>query len=138
MAERVRELGGVLRPHAKTHKSGEIARRQLAAGAIGMTVATLHEARVMLDAGVDDLLIAYPPVGAARLDALAQIASRCRLTVACSEQAHVQALRDSGLDVDYYWEVDCGTGRLGSAPGARQRRGHRAGPLARRPALRAG
>ena len=30
-----------------------------------MTVATLHEARVMLDAGVDDLLIAYPPVGAA-------------------------------------------------------------------------
>jgi D-serine deaminase-like pyridoxal phosphate-dependent protein len=118
MAERVRGLGGVLRPHVKTHKAGEIARRQLAAGAIGVTVATLHEAQVMLDAGVDDLLIAYPPVGAARLDALEQIAERCRLTVACSEHGHVQALAERGLPLDFYWEVDCGAERLGTPPGA--------------------
>jgi D-serine deaminase-like pyridoxal phosphate-dependent protein len=117
MAERVRTLGGVLRPHVKTHKSGEIARRQLAAGAVGVTVATLHEAQVMLDAGVDDILIAYPPVGEARLAALEQIAERCKLTVACSEHAHVQALAELGLAVGYYWEVDCGAGRLGTPPG---------------------
>jgi D-serine deaminase-like pyridoxal phosphate-dependent protein len=119
MAARVRALGGVLRPHVKTHKSGEIARRQLAAGAIGVTVATLREASVMLAAGVDDILIAYPPVGEARLAALAQLAQLCRLTVACSEHAHVLALAEAGLTLDYYWEVDCGAGRLGSPPGAR-------------------
>lgn len=118
MAERVRALGGVLRPHVKTHKSSEIARRQLDAGAIGITVATLHEAAVMLDAGVADILIAYPPVGDARLAALAQIAERCHLTVACSEHAHVLALAERGLALDYYWEVDSGTGRLGTLPGA--------------------
>lgn len=117
MAKRVRALGGVLRPHVKTHKSGEIARRQIAAGAVGVTVATLHEAQVMLDAGIDDILIAYPPVGAARLDAYEQIAERCRLTVACSEHAHVQALAERGLALDYYWEVDCGAHRLGTPPG---------------------
>jgi D-serine deaminase-like pyridoxal phosphate-dependent protein len=118
MAGRVRALGGVLRPHVKTHKSGEIARRQLAAGAIGVTVATLREAQVMLAAGVDDILVAYPPVGEHRLDALEQLAGRCRLTVACSEEAHVAALSGRRLAIDYYWEVDCGTGRLGTPPGA--------------------
>jgi D-serine deaminase-like pyridoxal phosphate-dependent protein len=117
MARHVRALGGVLRPHVKTHKSGVIAQRQLAAGAIGVTVATLHEANVMLDAGVDDILIAYPPVGDARLSALEQIAERCHLTVACSEGAHVRALADRGLNIDYYWEVDSGAGRLGTPPG---------------------
>jgi D-serine deaminase-like pyridoxal phosphate-dependent protein len=117
MAERVRGLGGVLRPHVKTHKSAEIARRQLAAGAIGVTVATVREASVMLDAGVDDILVAYPPVGEARLAALVQIAERCHLTVVCSEHAHAVALAAKGLALDYYWEIDSGTGRLGTPPG---------------------
>jgi D-serine deaminase-like pyridoxal phosphate-dependent protein len=49
-----------LRPHVKTHKSIEIARRQLAAGAVGITVATLSEATVFVDAGCKDVFIAYP------------------------------------------------------------------------------
>ena len=117
MATRVRALGGALRPHAKTHKSGEIARRQVAAGASGVTVATLREATVMADAGIVDILFAFPPVGYARLDALEVLAERCHLTVACSEQAHVRALAERGLALDYYWEVDCGAGRLGTPPG---------------------
>jgi D-serine deaminase-like pyridoxal phosphate-dependent protein len=52
--------GLALRPHVKTHKSIEIARRQLAAGAVGITVATLSEAAVFSDAGFDDIFIAYP------------------------------------------------------------------------------
>jgi D-serine deaminase-like pyridoxal phosphate-dependent protein len=59
-AEFVSRAGLALRPHVKTHKSIEIARRQLAAGAVGITVATLSEAEVFAEAGFDDILIAYP------------------------------------------------------------------------------
>jgi D-serine deaminase-like pyridoxal phosphate-dependent protein len=118
MAERVRTLGGAFRPHVKTHKSAELARRQLDAGAVGVTVATVREGQVMADAGVGDILLAYPPIGEVRIEAIARLAQRCRLTVVCSEHAHVEALAARGLAVGFYWEVDCGTGRLGSEPGA--------------------
>ena len=51
MAALMRERGIALRPHAKTHKSIEVARRQMAAGAIGLTCATIGEAEVFADAG---------------------------------------------------------------------------------------
>jgi D-serine deaminase-like pyridoxal phosphate-dependent protein len=54
------DLGVALRPHVKTHKSIEIARRQRAAGAVGITVATLSEAEVFATAGFDDIFVAYP------------------------------------------------------------------------------
>src|SRR5689334_4564679 len=60
MAAVMRERGVALRPHAKTHKSIELARRQLAAGAVGLTVATLGEAEVFAAAGIADLFVAYP------------------------------------------------------------------------------
>jgi D-serine deaminase-like pyridoxal phosphate-dependent protein len=115
MAARVRELDGALRPHVKTHKSPEIMRRQVAAGAAGITVATVHEATVMIAAGAADVLVAYPPVGPERLAALAELSGRARLTVTCSEPAHLDALAD--LDVGVYWEIDVGAGRLGTPPG---------------------
>jgi len=48
-----------LRPHTKTHKSPRIGRRQLDSGAVGLTVAKVGEAEVMLGAGTADLLVAY-------------------------------------------------------------------------------
>jgi D-serine deaminase-like pyridoxal phosphate-dependent protein len=60
VAASARERGLALRPHAKTHKSVEIARRQLAAGAVGLTVATVSEAEVFAAHGMRDLFIAYP------------------------------------------------------------------------------
>jgi D-serine deaminase-like pyridoxal phosphate-dependent protein len=60
MARAVQAKGLVLRPHAKTHKIPEIAARQLAAGAVGLTVATIGEAEVFAASGVQDLFIAYP------------------------------------------------------------------------------
>ena len=60
MAAFTRDRGLALRPHAKTHKCLEIGRRQLAAGAVGITVATVAEAEVFAAAGFDDLFIAYP------------------------------------------------------------------------------
>ncbi|MDQ4119770.1 MAG: alanine racemase, partial [Actinomycetota bacterium] len=55
-----RSRGLAWRPHAKTHKCVEIARRQLAHGAAGLIVATVAEAEVFADAGCDDLFVAYP------------------------------------------------------------------------------
>src|SRR5919112_3353616 len=60
MAQAVKAKGLALRPHAKTHKIPEIAARQLAAGAAGLTVATIGEAEVFAARGVDNIFIAYP------------------------------------------------------------------------------
>ena len=60
MASATQARGLRLRPHAKTHKVLEIAERQLAAGAVGLTVATIGEAEVFAKAGVGDIFIAYP------------------------------------------------------------------------------
>jgi D-serine deaminase-like pyridoxal phosphate-dependent protein len=77
--------GATLRPHAKTHKSLEIARGQLAAGAVGLTVGTLGEAEVFVAGGLDDLFIAYPVWAtgpkAARLRALHEAAPAVRVGV---------------------------------------------------------
>ena len=62
-----------LRPHAKTHKSPEIARKQIARGAVGICCAKLGEAEVFADAGIADIRLPYPlnPVNADRVFALA-------------------------------------------------------------------
>ncbi|MEX2546597.1 MAG: alanine racemase [Chloroflexota bacterium] len=60
MAEAVAARGISLRPHVKTHKSVALARMQLEAGAVGITVGTLGEAEVMAKGGINDILLAYP------------------------------------------------------------------------------
>src|ERR1700678_1540434 len=60
MASRILAKGVALRPHAKTHKSPQIARLQIDHGARGLTVGTVGEAEVFAAAGVDDVFIAYP------------------------------------------------------------------------------
>lgn len=60
VADSAARRGLMLRPHAKTHKIPEIARRQIDAGAVGLTVATIGEAEVFAGAGIEDLFIAYP------------------------------------------------------------------------------
>lgn len=60
MAAFTATAGLALRPHVKTHKSVEIARRQRAAGAAGITVATISEAEVFAAAGFTDIFIGYP------------------------------------------------------------------------------
>ena len=60
MAARIKESGKSLRPHAKAHKCVEIAKRQIAAGAIGVCVATVSEAELMASAGIPGLLLTSP------------------------------------------------------------------------------
>ncbi|MEN9620515.1 MAG: hypothetical protein RL499_708 [Actinomycetota bacterium] len=124
MASHARALGVALRPHAKTHKTPEIARRQLAHGAVGLTVATVGEAEVFADAGVTDLFIAYPlwAVGprAARLSSLA---GRVRLRVGADSVEGVRMLADAvhagtaaAPPLAIAVEVDSGHHRSGIAP----------------------
>lgn len=121
MAERAEHLGLTLRPHVKTHKCPEITRRQLESGARGITVATIHEAEVFIAAGAVDVLVAYPPVGEWRLDALTALIEKARVIVACDAPAHVRTLGSLGERIgwtfEYYWEIDCGGRRLGTKPG---------------------
>lgn len=105
-----------LRPHAKTHKSPWVAQRQLEHGAVGLTVATLHEAEVFLEAGVGDLLLAHPPAGDPKLRRLHELAERTpRLGVVVDDLELAAALPSR---VDVLWEVDSGLHRTGSPPGA--------------------
>lgn len=122
VADYAAEHGLAWRPHIKTHKSRTVARMQLDAGAAGLTVATLHEAEVMSDL-TDDLLLAYPPVGAAKLARLTELARERsghaghRLTVALDDEAVLQPLSracaDAGVEVGVLVELDVGLGRVG-------------------------
>src|SRR5829696_2751887 len=82
------ERGLGIRPHVKTHKTPWIAAEQLRRGAVGLTCATPREAEVM-SAVADDVLVAYPPVGAARARRLASLPESLRLTVALDSAAAV-------------------------------------------------
>jgi D-serine deaminase-like pyridoxal phosphate-dependent protein len=110
----------VLRPHVKTHKSIEIARRQLEHGAAGISVATLGEAETFAGAGHTEIFVAYPlwadPLRAPRVRDLAE---RVRLTVGADSLASVHQLAGAvrghtGLRV--LVEVDCGLRRSGVEP----------------------
>lgn len=122
MAERARSLGVGLRPHAKTHKSPEIAALQREHGAIGLTVATLTEAEGFAAAGVEDFVLTAPPVGEWRLERLAALSRRVRIRVSLDSVEVVAALdracAQGGVEIGYLWEVDCGVGRFGTPPGA--------------------
>lgn len=76
MSDWIRARGVALRPHVKTHKSIEIARRQIAAGAIGVSCATLGEAETMAGAGIPGVLITSPIVTAGKIKRLMALAAR--------------------------------------------------------------
>src|SRR5947208_11255507 len=82
VASYARESGLRLRPHTKTHKSIRVGARQLRSGAVGLTVAKVGEAEVMLGAEPADMLVAFPVIGRAKLERLAEVARRTHVTVA--------------------------------------------------------
>ncbi|MDQ3514515.1 MAG: alanine racemase, partial [Chloroflexota bacterium] len=92
MAAFAASVGVGLRPHVKTHKTPEIVRMQMAAGAIGVTCAKLGEAEVMVDAGVTDVLMAYPTIGEAKTLRLLALLDRARVTVAVDSREAAAAL----------------------------------------------
>jgi D-serine deaminase-like pyridoxal phosphate-dependent protein len=122
MAETARARSLSLRPHVKTHKSLEIAARQVEHGATGISVATISEAEVFVSAGFKDVFIAYPLwVDRSRGTRLRSLAERCSLLVGIDSLEGAEALsrntgRQGGFDV--LVEIDSGHHRSGVAPGA--------------------
>jgi len=109
-----------LRPHTKTHKSTFLAREQLALGAAGLTVAKVAEAEIMLVSEPQDLLIAFPVVGEAKLRRLVEIARAVNTTVALDSLEAARGLSDAaaiaGVEIGVAIEIDVGLGRVGVMP----------------------
>jgi D-serine deaminase-like pyridoxal phosphate-dependent protein len=121
MSEFGRAAGVKVRPHVKTHKIPALAHMQLTAGAVGVTVAKLGEAEVMVDAGITDVLVCYPIVGADKLLRLAHLARRAKISVALDSFEVAEGLartaREHGVRFDVLVEIDSGLNRCGLPPG---------------------
>ena len=126
MMEVAADAGVRVRPHAKAHKSLQIAHRQIAAGAVGICCQKIGEAEVFLGGGIRDVLITNEVVGARKLRRLAQLAkifSSARIGVCVDDISVVRQLsmmcaeEDARLDV--YIELDVGQNRAGVADAGR-------------------
>lgn len=115
MAGRAAVFGVALRPHIKTHKCVEVAERQRALGVAGLTVSTLHEAKVFADHGFDDLTWAFPVI-LSRLDEVRELAGRVTLRLVVDSRAALQALEGMGIHLHVWLKVDCGYHRAGVDP----------------------
>jgi D-serine deaminase-like pyridoxal phosphate-dependent protein len=118
MASELAQLGNAtIRPHYKTHKSPDLARRQLQAGAGGLSMATVWEAAVLAAAGMDDLFVVNTVAHPAKLRMLADLARDHRILVAVDEAAnaaaHSAAAAAAGSTLGIMVEVDTGMDRCG-------------------------
>jgi D-serine deaminase-like pyridoxal phosphate-dependent protein len=122
MAAFALRTGIALRPHVKTHKSLAMARRQLAAGAAGLAVATTSEALVMSRSGVEDLLLAYPTIGKRKLERIAPLVKAGGLTLVSDSpeatEGYHRLAEHLRCTIPVLVEVDTGMDRVGVEPPA--------------------
>ena len=104
-----------VRPHAKTHKCPDVAKRQIALGAVGMCCQKVSEAEAMVEGGVSDVLVSNEIVGAPKLARLADLSRRAKIGVCVDNAENVRQLKG---DLDVYIEIDVGMRRCGVPPGA--------------------
>jgi D-serine deaminase-like pyridoxal phosphate-dependent protein len=117
MAKKNSRAGINLRPHVKTHKIPELAKLQLAAGAIGITVATIGEAEIFAKKGIKDIFIAYPLFATdSKLKRLANLARKVRLILAIDSTPGAKALAKSLRGIEVLVEIDSGHHRSGCDP----------------------
>jgi D-serine deaminase-like pyridoxal phosphate-dependent protein len=124
MAVLLPAAGKVLRPHVKTHRTPELARRQLGPSVTGVTCATVGEAEVMVEAGIDDVLIANEVVDPAKIARLAALARDARVRTVADDAGPVAALSRAvvaaGSTIGVLVDVDirlrrCGVGSVEAA-----------------------
>jgi 3-hydroxy-D-aspartate aldolase len=106
-----------VRPHAKTHKCPEVAKRQIALGAVGMCCQKVAEAEAMVDGGVGDVLVSNEIVGARKIERLAALSRRAKIGVCIDHPENLRAIAATGASLDIYIEIDVGMHRCGVAPG---------------------
>jgi 3-hydroxy-D-aspartate aldolase len=117
MMDLVRAHGRKLRPHVKAHKCTAIARRQLEAGAVGLCCATVREAKVMAEAGLEGILVTSPVTAPGMVERLAGAHARVGdLAVVVDSEAGIEALA-KGISAErplgVLVEIDVGQGRTG-------------------------
>jgi D-serine deaminase-like pyridoxal phosphate-dependent protein len=121
MADFAAKAGVRLRAHAKTHKSPDIARRQVALGAVGVCCQKVSEAEVMVAGGISDVLISNEVAGSAKLDRLAALARQAKVSVCVDDPDNVAELEaaaaKAGVSLGVLVEIDVGGRRCGIAPG---------------------
>jgi D-serine deaminase-like pyridoxal phosphate-dependent protein len=122
IASMVAMVGGTgksVRPHVKTHRTPELARRQLGGPAVGVTCATVGEAEAMVEAGLDDVFVANEVVDPLKIARLAALARRARIAVAVDDPEPVSLLAKSAarasVTVDVLIDVDILLHRCGVA-----------------------
>ncbi len=117
MAQKFEQLPANLRPHIKVHKSIELARLTIEAGAIGVACATAWEAIVMAKGGIADVLIANQVVQPDKVAAVAGLGREHRITVAVDDARNVDQLSraagEAGSQLELLIELDVGMGRCG-------------------------
>src|SRR5579862_1831839 len=122
IADTCRAHGVAWRPHMKGHKTPEIARRQLAAGAIGVTCAKVSEAEVMAAAGIRSILIANEVVGTPKIRRLIDLVGSADPIVGIDSVVNAAELsetaRAQGKTLKLAIEVNTGMNRAGVEPGA--------------------
>ena len=122
MASYCREHGIALRPHTKTHKSVEMAKRQLAHGALGLTVAKVGEAEVMAQTGARQILVAHPIIGEAKVRRLAKLTEQVEILVAVDSVEAAEGLSrvaaEQACTFGILIEFDSGSHRCGVPAGA--------------------
>ena len=106
-----------VRPHAKMHKSPEVAKRQLARGAVGVCCQKVSEAEAMVEGGVTDVLVSNEVVGAQKIRRLAALTKRAHIGVCVDDASNLRALEESGAKLDVYIELEVGMRRCGIEPG---------------------
>jgi D-serine deaminase-like pyridoxal phosphate-dependent protein len=121
MADFCAGAGIRLRAHAKTHKSPVIGAKQVALGAVGLCCQKVSEAEVMVEGGIADVLVSNEVAGAAKLDRLAQLALRAKVSVCVDDAANVAELEvaaaKAAATIHVLVEIDVGAGRCGVKPG---------------------
>lgn len=110
-----------LRPHVKLCRATpQLAKKQIAAGAIGCTCAKLSEAEVLASSGIENILIANQVVGPVKLERLVKLAGICQVMVAVDNPENVNALslcaQSHGVEIGALVEVNIGHNRCGVAP----------------------
>ena len=106
-----------LRPHAKTHKSVWIAERQRALGAQGITVAKVGEAEVFVEAGFEDVRLAYAVVGREKHERLRRLMDQAQISFCVDTVEGAEAASAfyaaAGRTAEVLMEIDTGHGRCG-------------------------
>jgi D-serine deaminase-like pyridoxal phosphate-dependent protein len=122
LADQCKRQGCRSRPHAKTHKCPEVARRQIATGSIGISVATVPEAEAMVDGGIRSVLLTSPILDPGKISRMINLAkSGAEVLLAVGHPREMQLLLEAAdstrVSLNVLIDLDVGDGRTGILPG---------------------